>query len=116
MQVQALTHKDLAGQTATAVRPYGARLSDGEVYFAMRDYTNAALLLYGLTQPSDANRPEYNKVVAYLAESFYQLQSDLLAHRYFHELFQRNATSHMANAARRLIRIGERRATLGRIG
>lgn len=109
VEVKALTDAKLAEEAGTGIRPFTACFADAEVYFSMGDYANAALILYGLAVPENQREPGYAKTVSYLAESFFHMGNDLLAARYFEEVFARKDAATMPDAARRLIQIAERR-------
>ena len=109
LQIKALTDAKVVAEANTGLRPFDARFADAEVYFSMGDYPNAALMLYGLAVPANLQEPGYAKAVAYLAESFFHMGNDLLAARYFQDVFDRKDVAAMPDAARRLIQIAERR-------
>jgi tetratricopeptide (TPR) repeat protein/ABC-type phosphate transport system auxiliary subunit len=83
-----------------------ARLENGEVLFLLKDYRNAAVVLFDLVEdPVLKADPRYDDAVYFLAESLFQDGNPSAARIYFDRLVGLGASRHLTPSILRLIEI-----------
>jgi len=94
-----------------------ARLENGEVLFLLKDYRNAAVVLFDLVEdPNLKSDPRFKDAVYFLAESLFQDGNGSAARIYFQRLVDGGASRHLTPSILRLIEIAGSRAEFDEVG
>ena len=94
-----------------------ARLENGEVLFLLKDYRNAAVVLFDLVEdPKLKSDKRYTDAVYFLAESLFQDGNGSAARIYFKRLVEAGASRHLTPSILRLIEIAGSRAEFDEVG
>ena len=94
-----------------------ARLENGEVLYLLKDYRNAAVVLFDLVEdPKLKGDPRYADAVYFLAESLFQDGNGSAARIYFKRLVEAGRSKHLTPSILRLIEIAGGRAEFDEVG
>jgi tetratricopeptide (TPR) repeat protein len=94
-----------------------ARLENGEVLYLLKDYRNAAVVLFDLVEdPVLKADPRYSDAVYFLAESLFQDSNRSAARIYFKRLVTAGTSRHLTPSILRLIEIAGSRGEFDEVG
>lgn len=106
VDIKSLRSRYLGTDTGRSVEVLQKQAQQGEVYYLLKDYLRASIILWDIVEdPKNQSLPNYKDAVYYLADSLYYNDNWLAARFYFEQILADATSPHRENALLRLLQM-----------